>query len=85
MYLENTSCHLVKEEMLYIPYVEYDTPPFTVTFNLVSYDAISYKEYLSIFHLHDVLCCVAPVQRKKKNKDLGKSLTSDKKLINIHF
>lgn len=58
---------------------------FHITFNLVSYNAISYKEYLSIFHLHDVLCCVAPVQREKKNKDLGKSLTSDKKLINIHF
>lgn len=62
----------MKEGMLYILYVEYDTSPFTVTFNLVRYNAISYKKYLSVLHLHDVMYCVAPVQRKKKNKDFGK-------------
>lgn len=63
--------------MLYIPYVECDTSPFTVTFHLVSYNAISYKKYLSILHLHDIMCCVAPVQRKKKLR-LGKVISEGK-------
>lgn len=70
--------------MLYIPYVEYDTPPFTVTFNLVRYNAISYKKYLRILHLHDVMC--SSCSEKKKIKTWESNFPrKGKKLINIHF
>lgn len=77
---------LVKEGMLYIPHVECDTLPITITFNLVSYNAVSYKEHLSTLHLHDVIYCVAPVQRKKKKKTWESNFSrKGKKLTNIHF